>query len=215
MRSTASRVYLERPTLRRERDYLDACHRSRALHRGLVIAATTSIQYLDYLRRTRRDTQESFFIVDATTDDLVGVVNINDIASSGELPSGRLGYYAFVPYAGTGRMREGIEQVIRLAFDRLGLGLVEAQIQPVNGRSLALARGLGFRPEGQRCCLKIGARWLAHEGWVLRLAAWRAVESPALRSSVFEWQRGRVDRLAQHEGRVDADHSFDSRDLRQ
>jgi ribosomal-protein-alanine N-acetyltransferase len=214
MRSTTSRVYLERPTLRRERDYLDACHRSRALHRGFVAAATTPIQYLEFLRRTQRDTQESFFVVDATTADLVGAVNINDIATSNER-SGRLGYYGFVPYVGTGRMREGLEQVIRLAFDELGLQIVEAKIQPVNGPSIALVRRLGFRREEQRSYLKIGARWLDHERWTLRLEEWRAGESATARASVAQGQRGRIDCLAQHERRVHPDDSLDSRDLRQ
>jgi ribosomal-protein-alanine N-acetyltransferase len=214
MRSTPSRVYLERPTLRRERDYLDACHRSRMLHRGFVTAATTPSQYLEYLRRTQRDTQESFFVVDATTAALVGVVNINDMVSSDDR-SGRLGYYGFVPYAGTGRMREGLEQVIRLAFDELHLQLVEAKIQPANGPSIALVRRLGFRREGQRSYLKIGARWLDHERWALRRAEWRAVQSATRRASVVERQRRGVDRLAQHEGRVHSDDALDSRDLRQ
>jgi len=46
-------VRLERPNARRERDFLDAALRSRALHRGFVIAAATPTEYRDYLSRTR------------------------------------------------------------------------------------------------------------------------------------------------------------------
>ena len=48
------RVRLERPSARRERDFIDAALRSRALHRGLVTAAATGAEYREYLDRTRR-----------------------------------------------------------------------------------------------------------------------------------------------------------------
>ena len=40
MSRPTTRVRLERPSLRRERDYLQAALRSRALHRGYVVAAS-------------------------------------------------------------------------------------------------------------------------------------------------------------------------------
>jgi [ribosomal protein S5]-alanine N-acetyltransferase len=168
MRATAPLIHLERPSSRRERNYLDACHRSRALHRGFVTSAINSGEYREYLRRARRPTQESFFVIAAASDDLAGVVDINDIAWERE-SSGRLGYYAFVPHAATGLMREGLIRVIDLAFRELGLLRIEARIQPANLRSLRLAQSLGFgRDEGGRGYLKIGARWIDHELWMLR-----------------------------------------------
>jgi ribosomal-protein-alanine N-acetyltransferase len=172
MRLAAPRVYLERPSARRERDYLDACHRSWALHRGFVTCATNPGEYREYLRRTQRRTQRSFFVVAAATDDLAGVVNINEITWDAE-PSGRLGYYAFVPYAANGLMREGLRQVVDVAFRELHLLELEARIQPANRRSLRLAQSLKFRRDrGDHGYLKIGTRWLGHERWVLRWADW-------------------------------------------
>jgi ribosomal-protein-alanine N-acetyltransferase len=168
------RVRLERPSARRERDYLDGVRRSRALHRGYVVAASTPHEYRAYLKRSRRDNQESFFVVDAQSGELAGVININDIVRHAQL-SGRLGYYAFVPHAGNGLMREALAAVISHAFRELGLHRLEANIQPDNRRSIALVERLGFKREGKaRGFLKIGNRWRDHERWALLKEEWRS-----------------------------------------
>ena len=167
------RVRLERPTLRREDDYLAAVRRSRALHRGFVTTAASREEYRDYLRRARRANQESFFVVAVERGELAGVININEIVRHSEL-SGKLGYYALAPHAGAGLMREGLALVIGRAFGALGLHRLEANIQSANRRSLALVGGLGFRREGvARGLLKIGGRWQDHERWALLKEDWR------------------------------------------
>lgn len=169
------RVHLERPTLRRESDYLKAVRRSRALHRGFVSTGTTAEDYRHYLRRTRRSNQESFFVVLSASHELVGVININDIVRYA-LQSGQLGYYAFEPYAGRGLMREGLALVVAEAFGNVELHRLEANVQPKNTRSIALLRSLGFSREGlARRYLKIGGRWLDHERWALLREDWPAI----------------------------------------
>jgi ribosomal-protein-alanine N-acetyltransferase len=167
----ASHVRIERPSPRRRREYLDACHRSRALHRGLVVTATTPAEYRDYLERAARANQESFFVVAAGSGELAGVVDILDIVRDAA-PVGRLGYYAFVPHAGTGLMYEGVGRVVDLAFGDLGLVRLEAHIQPDNRRSRELAERLGLRREGRNGSLKVGSRWRDHERWTLQRDAW-------------------------------------------
>jgi ribosomal-protein-alanine N-acetyltransferase len=168
-----NRVHLEQPSSRREREFLDAVLRSRALHRGFVAAPATPVEYRHYLRRSRRDSQESFLIVEAASDALAGVVNINDIVRHYE-QSGRLGYYAFLPWAGTGLMYSGLRLVVGRAFRELGLHRLEANVQRSNRRSIALVEGLGFKREGTaRGYLKIGNRWRDHERWALLKEDWR------------------------------------------
>ncbi|HET8698174.1 MAG TPA: GNAT family protein [Gammaproteobacteria bacterium] len=168
------RVRLERPSARRQREYLAAVGRSRELHRGFVTTASTPAEYRDYLRRARRSNQESFFVMMAASGELAGVVNINDIVRHSE-QSGRLGYYAFAPHAGAGLMAEGLALVIARAFGELGLHRLEANIQPDNRPSIALVRALGFRREGVvRGYLKIGGRWRDHERWALLKEDWRS-----------------------------------------
>jgi ribosomal-protein-alanine N-acetyltransferase len=168
------RVRLERPSAHREREFLQAARRSRSLHRGYVVTAATPAEFRRYLRAARRSNQESFFVVDVESNELAGVININEIVRHAEL-SGRLGYYAFMPHAGNGLMCEGLQLVVDRAFRELGLHRLEANIQPSNRRSSALVKGLGFRSEGNaRGFLKIGNRWRDHERWALLKEDWLA-----------------------------------------
>jgi ribosomal-protein-alanine N-acetyltransferase len=173
------RVHLERPSVRREREYLQASLKSRSLHRGFVVAASAPHEYRAYLRAARRANQESFFVIDVASGELAGVININNIVRNASL-SGQLGYYAFLPHAGSGLMREALALVIARAFRELGLHRLEANIQPDNRRSIALVEALGFRREGKaRGFLKIGNRWRDHERWALLKEDWRARSSSA------------------------------------
>jgi ribosomal-protein-alanine N-acetyltransferase len=171
---TKARIRLERPSARRERDYLEAALRSRALHRGFVTTAATPGEYRDYLRRSRRASQESYFVVCTESNGLAGVINVNDIVRYAQ-QSGRLGYYAFAPFAGRGLMHEGLALVINIAFRELGLHRLEANVQATNRRSIALLESLGFGREGTaRGYLKIGNRWRDHERWALLREDWRS-----------------------------------------
>ena len=100
-------------------------------------------------------------------DAIVGFFNLSHI-TRGLLQSAYLGYAADKPYAGNGYMRQGIQLVLRNAFLNLRLHRVEANIQPGNSASIALARGAGFRREGfSPRYLKIGGRWRDHERWAI------------------------------------------------
>jgi len=95
------------------------------------------------------------------------MVNVSEIVG-GAFRSGYLGYYAFVPHAGQGLLREGLALVIADAFRRLRLHRLEANIQPTNRASIRLVRGQGFTREGfSRRYLKIHGRWRDHERWAI------------------------------------------------
>ena len=67
-----------------------------------------------------------------------------------------------------GLMREGLQRVTRVAFQEMGLHRLEANIQPGNAASIALARSCGFRREGYSPrYLKLRGRWRDHERWAL------------------------------------------------
>lgn len=170
----SGRSRLERPTAAREDEFLRAVRRSRPLHGAYVEPPATRAEYREYLRRQRRSSQESFFVVDAPAGELAGVINVNDIVRDA-LQSASLGYYAFVPHAGSGHMREALPLIVNWCFRDLGLHRLEANIQPSNDRSISLVSGLGFRLEGvSRRYLKIRGRWRDHERWALLAEEWRA-----------------------------------------
>jgi [ribosomal protein S5]-alanine N-acetyltransferase len=114
-------------------------------------------------------------VVCRTEDDaLVGVFNLSEIVR-GAFQSAYIGYYAFAPYAGRGYMTEGLELTLRFTFRVMRLHRVEINIQPVNARSIRLARRAGFAREGfSRRYVKIAGRWRDHDRWALTVEDWRA-----------------------------------------
>ena len=96
---------------------------------------------------------------------LAGYVEITQIVQ-GAFRSAYLGYYAFAGHERQGLMKDGLQSVVRLAFSKLGLHRLEANMQPGNTASAALARACGFQREGYSPrYLKIRGRWRDHERW--------------------------------------------------
>ena len=167
------RVRLEPPSLGREREFLAAVRRSRALHRRRATPPVTAAAYRAYVHRLRKPTHQGHFVVLRSSGALVGVINLNEIVR-GSFRSAYLGYYGFRPHVGHGYMSAGVRLALRRAFGELRLHRVEANIQPDNTASLALVRRLGFRREGfSPRYLKIAGRWQDHERWALLSEEWR------------------------------------------
>jgi [ribosomal protein S5]-alanine N-acetyltransferase len=167
-------VHIRRLRLDDGVEFLQRARDSSKLHRPWSYPPLTPREFRrifdgDPLERSER-------IVVCRNDDraIVGYFALVEIVR-GSFQSAYLGYYAFEPFAGRGYMREGLDLVLRYAFDDLRLHRVEANIQPGNGRSVALVRGAGFRKEGlARRYLKVGGRWRDHEHWALTVEERRA-----------------------------------------
>jgi ribosomal-protein-alanine N-acetyltransferase len=98
---------------------------------------------------------------------LVGAISVTNVVY-GVFRSAYLGYYAFAGAQRQGYMTQGLRAVTRHAFTKLKLHRLEANIQPDNVASIALARGCGFKQEGYSpAYLKIGGRWRDHERWAI------------------------------------------------
>lgn len=163
----ASRVSLRR-LLRTDAAALIAAHRaSVALHRSWVTPCLDHAGFEAWFARTLADDYVSLIALERGSGAVVGVFNASQI-SRGNFLSAYLGYYACVPYAGRGLMREALPQVIAYLFGEIGLHRIEANIQPGNAASIALARGAGFRLEGfSPRYLRIDGVWQDHERWAL------------------------------------------------
>jgi ribosomal-protein-alanine N-acetyltransferase len=171
-RATGPCVHLEKPCASRRTEFLSAVARSRALHGRFVSPPASAVAYSAWLRRLRPATHEGHFVVDSSTGELAGVINISEIVR-GSFQSAYLGYYGFAPHAGSGRLSAGMRLVLRRVFDEMRLHRVEANIQPDNAASIEFVRRLGFVREGySERYLKINGRWRDHERWALTRESW-------------------------------------------
>jgi ribosomal-protein-alanine N-acetyltransferase len=163
----AARVRLAEPAPDDRREFIDLVEASFELHRPWTYPPADAASYRRLLERNRAD---NFFALLArrTEDDaIVGLFELSDLVR-GSFQNAYLGYWVGEPYAGQGYMLEGMQLALRFAFNDLRLHRVEANIQPANKRSLALARKSGFRREGfSPRYLKIGGRWRDHERWAI------------------------------------------------
>jgi len=161
------RVYLRVPNRSDQGEFLALMRASRSFHRPWASAPTDEERFAAYLADSRRPDFEAMLVCRSEDRAIVGFFNLSQIAR-GSLQSAYLGYAAGNAFARQGYMREGIDLVLRRAFLTLRLHRVEANIQPGNRASIALAKGAGFRREGfSPRYLKIGGRWRDHERWAL------------------------------------------------
>jgi ribosomal-protein-alanine N-acetyltransferase len=166
-------VYLRAPVAADEPEFTSLMRASRAFHRPWASAPTDHERFAAYLADSRRDDFEALLVCRRRDGAIVGFFNLSQI-TRGSLQSAYLGYAVGKPFAGQGYMRAGLELVLRVAFHDLRLHRLEANIQPGNVASSALAAGGGFTREGfSPRYLKIGGRWRDHERWALLAEDWR------------------------------------------
>ncbi|GAA4631539.1 GNAT family protein [Actinoallomurus vinaceus] len=148
-------------------EFLDLVSASEDLHRPWMSLPSTPQQFEAYVARYEKPDEESWLVCVRSTGVIAGMVNINSIIR-GRLQSGALAYAAFAPTAGQGYMTEGLDLVVRYAFEQLRLHRLEAQIQPDNHASIRLIRRVGFRHEGDSPeFLFIDGAWRDHERWAI------------------------------------------------
>jgi [ribosomal protein S5]-alanine N-acetyltransferase len=162
-----SRIHIRPPHRADEREFLAACRASRKLHAPWIRAARSPAEFRAWLARMKAPAHAAFLVCRNDTGEIVGVINVSNIVM-GLFRSAYLGYYAFGGHERQGFMREGMKAVVRHAFGKLKLHRLEANIQPGNAPSIALARSCGFAKEGYSPrYLKIGGRWRDHERWAI------------------------------------------------
>jgi ribosomal-protein-alanine N-acetyltransferase len=173
------RVFLRPPAAADRDEFVSLMRASRSFHRPWATAPTDEERFTTYLADARRPDFEAMLACRYGDLAIVGFFNLSQI-SRGSMQSAYLGYAVGKPYARQGYMREGIQLVLRHAFVTLGLHRIEANIQPGNRASIALAHGAGFRREGfSPRYLKIGGRWRDHERWAILADEWKARAAPA------------------------------------
>lgn len=141
--------------------------KSTKLHTPWVTGPTTLDAYQIYLGRMGIPTHSALLVCLRDGGDIVGVINITNIVR-GFFQSAYIGYYVFAGYEGQGLMKEGLSAAVVHAFKTLKLHRLEANIQPDNLASIALAGACGFALEGYSPrYLKIRGKWKDHERWAI------------------------------------------------
>ena len=167
------RVFLRPPEAGDRDEFVTLMHASRSFHRPWATAPTDGERFAAYLSDSRRPDFEAMLVCRQSDLAIVGFFNLSQIVRR-SLQSAYLGYAVGKLYAGQGYMREAIQLVLRHAFTDLRLHRVEANIQPDNRASIALASGAGFHREGfSPRYLKIAGRWRDHERWAILADDWR------------------------------------------
>jgi [ribosomal protein S5]-alanine N-acetyltransferase len=169
-----ARVYLRAPASSDREEFIGLMRASKSFHRPWATAPTDDERFDAYLADARRPDFEALLVCRREDRAIVGFFNLSQI-ERGAMQSAYLGYAAGKRYAGNGYMREGIPLVLMHAFVTMKLHRIEANIQPGNHASIALARRAGFQREGfSPRYLKIGGRWRDHERWALLAEDWRS-----------------------------------------
>ncbi len=157
-----------RPLAEADRQPLfEAVARSRTLHGPWFTGVSDDAAFDALLSRVGSDFV-ALVLEDRATGGLAGQFNLSQIFLKA-FRSAYLGYAAFQPHAGTGRMAEGLELAVAWAFSRVGLHRIEANIQPDNRASIRLVQRVGFVREGySEAYLFLDGAWRDHERWAIR-----------------------------------------------
>jgi len=147
-------------------------------HRPWMSGVTTDEAYDGLMVRVIDPGYDPNFVCRKQDGAIVGFFNLNQIIRF-QFQNAFLGYGAVAAYAGQGYMAEGMSLLLQRAFNDLKLHRVEANIQPGNAPSRALAERSGFTHEGfSERYLKIGGRWRDHERYAIRVEQWQKLKPP-------------------------------------
>ena len=142
------------------------------VHEPWVYPCRDESSFFAYLAHCGGERCHGFVARHWETGRVIGVVNLSEIVR-GAFQNAYLGYYGMAGTQGRGLMSEAVGLALNYAFSRLGLHRVEANIQPENTRSIALAQRLGFRHEGHsRKYLQIGGVWRDHDRFAILSEEW-------------------------------------------
>jgi ribosomal-protein-alanine N-acetyltransferase len=176
-----SRVQLVEPRQGDRAVWCELVRASRRFFVGRVSTAATASSFAALLSRGRDPAGVYRLIWRRADGVLLGAINLSEIVR-GKFQSGYLGYYIGAAHAGQGYMTEALQLMLAVAFRRLRLHRVEANIQPNNDASIRLVKRAGFRREGYSPrYLKIAGQWRDHERWALLAEDWRRSERSSRR----------------------------------
>jgi ribosomal-protein-alanine N-acetyltransferase len=150
-----------------ETAFMQGLRDSRDLLKPWVQVPQSRKTFQKYVVEMNTADDRAWAVLRRDTRELAGVVELRDIFY-GDFKNAYLIYYAFQAHQKQGLMKQAIQQVIAVAFNRLKLHRLEANIQPDNLASIALLKSCGFNKEGfSPRFLKKNGQWRDHERWAM------------------------------------------------
>lgn len=158
---------LIRPPLQRDYTAFKHLHSTHANHLSDWVAVDTTLNgFKSYLKKIKNAHTAGFFVFNQATETLLGVINFNSLHMQ-HPPVANLGYYMHSLHVRQGYAYEALSVLIPHMFNTCGLHHMEADIQPQNTASRALAQKLGFqRTLFMPRHLYINGQWQDHDRWV-------------------------------------------------
>lgn len=148
-------------------DLITANYVNQTYHTPWVIAFTDQAGFDHWFERSNSGPNVGLVAREQTTNELVGVININEIVR-GPYQSAYLCCYGMRKWSGQGLMSQALRLAVAFAFRDLELHRLEVMIQPKNLPAIALARNLSFQQEGlSPRFLKLNGVWHDHQRWAL------------------------------------------------
>ena len=152
---------------RDENAFMQGLRETRDLLKPWVQVPLSRKAFQKYVLEMNTADDRAWAVIRSDTSELAGVVELRDIFY-GDFKNAYLIYYGFQPHLRQGLMRQAVLQTIHMAFKRLKLHRLEANIQPDNLASIALLRSCGFSKEGfSPRFLKKNGQWRDHERWAM------------------------------------------------
>ena len=150
-----------------EVEYLKNYRLSKAILKPWVQAPKNATEFKEYVCEMSSEENKAFVVIDKKTQSMLGIVELRDIFMF-DFKNSYIIYFAFVPNLKKGCMSQAVKMVTKFAFNKLKLHRLEANIQPTNLASLALARSCGFIKEGYSPkFIKKNGKWKDHERWAI------------------------------------------------
>jgi ribosomal-protein-alanine N-acetyltransferase len=150
-----------------EVEYLANYKKNRADLKPWVHVPKNSTEFREYAMEMRTKENKAFVVHDKNTKKMIGLVELRDIYMF-DFKNSYIIYLGFHPHLRKGLMSQAVKLVIQLAFKKLKLHRLEANIQPTNLASIALAKSCGFKREGYSPkFIKKNGIWKDHERWAI------------------------------------------------
>lgn len=119
------------------------------------------------------DLAYGFGIFDADSDELAGMIRLSQVAR-GPFQNAYLGYSIAERHNGKGWMSEAVRLMLDIAFGRLELHRVQANVMPRNAPSIRVLEKNGFRREGYSpLYLCINGVWEDHVNFAMTVEDYR------------------------------------------